>query len=191
LRVLNALYFVHQPNSRFNSDVNASHCRRLTLALGFSQTRASSIRKTTMRYVACYIALAIVTALLLRFLGPYSNYARLSQSGASAQATVVEPICWDHGSFIYTFEVNKQIFKGRDHSNVIGRVCQDLRINEKINITFWPPDPSVHTAGSPSVELTREESSIQSEALIFPLFGIFFFIAYQRNAKEQANAKPR
>jgi hypothetical protein len=40
LRVLNALYYAHQPNCRFNSDVNASHCRRLTWALGFSQTRA-------------------------------------------------------------------------------------------------------------------------------------------------------
>jgi hypothetical protein len=32
-----ATYFAcaHQPNCRFNSDVNASHCRRLTWALGF------------------------------------------------------------------------------------------------------------------------------------------------------------
>jgi hypothetical protein len=36
LRVLNALSFAHQPNRRFNTDVNASHCRRLTWALGFS-----------------------------------------------------------------------------------------------------------------------------------------------------------
>jgi hypothetical protein len=36
LRVLNALAFVHQPNSSFNRDVNAPHCRPLTLALGFS-----------------------------------------------------------------------------------------------------------------------------------------------------------
>jgi hypothetical protein len=40
LRVLNALAFVHQPNSSFNRDVNAPHCRPLTRALGFSQTHA-------------------------------------------------------------------------------------------------------------------------------------------------------
>ena len=33
--VLNALSFAPVPNGSFNSDVNASHCRRLTLALGF------------------------------------------------------------------------------------------------------------------------------------------------------------
>jgi hypothetical protein len=46
LRVLNALSFAPVPNWSFNADVNASHCRRLTLALGFHvRSEITSIRR--------------------------------------------------------------------------------------------------------------------------------------------------
>jgi len=50
LRVLNALSFVREPNCRFNADVNASHCRRLTWALGLFKENALA----AFRILACH-----------------------------------------------------------------------------------------------------------------------------------------
>ena len=141
-----------------------------------------------MRFVFCYFAIAATLAFVLVFFGPYDSYTKLSAGGDSAEATIVEPICWDHGSFIYTFQANGATIKSRDHSATIQRNCEALRTNDKITITYWPQDPSVHTTGNPARQLEDEKSSIQKAVVLWPI-GIIFFVTYLRRANEQEKAK--
>jgi hypothetical protein len=137
-------------------------------------------RKFYTRFVVFLIIIFMITF----FLGLSNSlkYYRLQTNGIHVFGKIIELNCSHHATFKYQFEADGKNYTGNSTASNAGRICEQMIIGERVDITYLDGNPAVSCVGSSTRMLYGEFfGSILGGCFIIIISSILYYFLTKIN----------
>ncbi len=105
------------------------------------------------RLVIVWIALTILVGVVSAFTFELPKYLLLTNRGLPTEGLIIELQPLNHGSVIYSYQVEEQPYVGGGHAGDIDSRFDELRAGQRVLVFYDPKKPGICCLGEPSKHL--------------------------------------
>ncbi|MHB1272807.1 MAG: hypothetical protein ACYCZD_08575 [Rhodanobacter sp.] len=127
-----------------------------------------------------YVFVGMAIATLMGFTTKIQNQYWLASVGVATKGMVVEPMCQQHLSFSYKFEVTGATYHGLSVSDQ----CSQIKSGDTVLVHYLSANPKVSTAANPNRTLTNNIVTILMASLTGPAILLLIFLVRLREWKK-------
>jgi len=132
--------------------------------------------KKVILFLMCAVLLNFAIFVFVYFVGPLSDYRRMTGSTLMTEGRVTEKQRENHLGIVYVYDVRGQAYHGNRSAAVDALDFKRIHVGQSVRVWYLPQDPDVSTLRDPKELVAGERTGLIVMWIMFPaLFFLFGF----------------